>query len=104
MKGRVQKVNILNIMYIEALQHDLIYHMDRDGVTYTVRGIIKDLEANLKDYYFFRCHKGYLVNLAYVESVGEATVQIGEEQIPVAKLRKKELLNEFNRYISEVSK
>ncbi len=104
LKGRVQKVNILNIMYIEALQHDLIYHMDRDGVTYTVRGIIKDLEANLKDYYFFRCHKGYLVNLAYVESVGEATVQIGEEQIPVAKLRKKELLNEFNRYISEVSK
>ena len=103
-EGRVQKVNILNIMYIEALQHDLIYHMDRDGVTYTVRGIIKDLEANLKDYYFFRCHKGYLVNLAYVESVGEATVQIGEEQIPVAKLRKKELLNEFNRYISEVSK
>ena len=104
LKGRVQKVNILNIMYIEALQHDLIYHMDRDGVTYTVRGIIKDLEANLKDYYFFRCHKGYLVNLAYVESVGEATAQIGEEQIPVAKLRKKELLNEFNRYISEVSK
>ena len=104
LKGRVQKVNILNIMYIEALQHDLIYHMDRDGVTYTVRGIIKDLEANLKDYYFFRCHKGYLVNLAYVESVGGATVQIGEEQIPVAKLRKKELLNEFNRYISEVSK
>ena len=104
LKGRVQKVNILNIMYIEALQHDLIYHMDKDGVTYTVRGIIKDLEANLKDYYFFRCHKGYLVNLAYVESVGEATVQIGEEQIPVAKLRKKELLNEFNRYISEVSK
>lgn len=104
LKGRVQKVNILNIMYIEALQHDLIYHMDRDGVTYTVRGIIKDLEANLKDYYFFRCYKGYLVNLAYVESVGEATVQIGEEQIPVAKLRKKELLNEFNRYISEVSK
>lgn len=104
LKGRVQKVNILNIMYIEALQHDLIYHMDRDGVTYTVRGIIKDLKANLKDYYFFRCHKGYLVNLAYVESVGEATVQIGEEQIPVAKLRKKELLNEFNRYISEVSK
>ena len=44
------------------------------------------------------------MNLAYVESVGEATVQIGEEQIPVAKLRKKELLNEFNRYISEVSK
>ena len=104
LKGRVQKVNILNIMNIEALQHDLNYHMDRDGVTYTVRGIIKDLEANLKDYYFFRCHKGYLVNLAYVESVGEATVQIGEEQIPVAKLRKKELLNEFNRYISEVSK
>ena len=57
MKGRVQKVNILNIMYIEALQHDLIYHMDKDGVTYTVRGIIKDLEATLKDYYFFRCHK-----------------------------------------------
>ena len=56
LKGRVQKVNILNIMYIEALQHDLIYHMDRDGVTYTVRGIIKDLEANLKDYYFFRSH------------------------------------------------
>lgn len=104
LKGRVQKVNILNIMYIEALQHDLIYHMDKNGVTYTVRGIIKDLEATLKDYYFFRCHKGYLVNLAYVESVGEATVQIGEEQIPVAKLRKKELLNEFNRYISEVSK
>ena len=31
LKGRVQKVNILNIMYIEALQHDLIYHMDKDG-------------------------------------------------------------------------
>ena len=105
LKGRVQKVNIFKYYVYRSLwQHDLIYHMDKDGVTYTVRGIIKDLEATLKDYYFFRCHKGYLVNLAYVESVGEATAQIGEEQIPVAKLRKKELLNEFNRYISEVSK
>ena len=104
LKGRIQKVNVLEITYIEALQHDLIYHMDEEGVIYTVRGIIKDLEESLKENYFFRCHKGYLINLAYVESVGEATVQIGKDQIPVSKARKKELLNEFNRYISEVSK
>lgn len=104
LKGRIQKVNVLEITYIEALQHDLIYHMEKDGITYTVRGIIKDLEESLKEDYFFRCHKGYLINLAYVESVGEATVQLGKELIPVAKVRKKELLNAFNRYISEVSK
>lgn len=64
--------------------------MDEEGVIYTVRGIIKDLEESLKENYFFRCHKGYLINLAYVESVGEATVQIGKDQIPVSKARKKD--------------
>ena len=48
LKGRVQKVNVMEITYIEALQHDLIYHMEKDRVTYTVKNKRKaDMDENL---------------------------------------------------------
>ena len=66
-----------SICYIESSNHKVELHL-KDGV-FACYDKIGDLEVELQDQ-FFRIHKGYLVNLSYVDgySKSEVTLTNGE--------------------------
>ena len=66
-----------SIYYIESSNHKVELHL-KDGV-FACYAKIGDLEVELQDQ-FFRIHKGYLVNLSYVDgySKSEVTLTNGE--------------------------
>lgn len=94
----VKKLDIRQLYYVESSGHILHYHA-ADGV-YSVRGNMVDLEVELKDNGFFRCNKGYLVNLQYVESVEDSNCRIHKDLLPIARLRRKAFMEALMLYIS----
>lgn len=61
----VVKINIADIYFIEGQRHNVIYHTSRGD--YCSRITMKELEEKLAVHNFFRCAKGYLVNMNHVE-------------------------------------
>lgn len=78
---RIQKVNIRDILYVEALQNYISF--------YTLTGRImslqplKKIESLLPQNEFVRVHKSYIVSLRHVDSVERGRILIGEAIIPV---------------------
>ena len=99
LKNGMQKVELSKLYYVEVLNHDLIFHtMDEEIVT---RGTIAGIEEELKNEHFFRCSKCYLINLAFVENIKEYDVDVAGTVLQVSRSRKKALLDELNKYVSE---
>ena len=53
----------------------------------------KELEEKLAVHNFFRCAKGYLVNMNHVEGFVGSDCVIHNVHIPVSRTRKKEFMN-----------
>lgn len=101
-KGGIRKINIADILYIEVRDHDLYFHTNEGE--FSQRGTMKEMEDALKDGDFFRCNKGYLINLEYVNGVDGSDVIVGNEVVQVSRARKKDLLDALNNHMNEVSK
>ena len=61
------RVKTDDIYYVESEGHVLIYHTKNDD--YRTRGKMGEVEEQLSPFGFFRCNKGYLVNLMHIEGV-----------------------------------
>lgn len=84
------KIAIKDILYIESNKHYIDIHMQEKIQQF--RGRISDCEKGLGDYGFVRVHKGYLVNIRYIESFLPDTVVLdNKERIPVSRNRIEEV-------------
>ena len=87
----VVKIDIADIYYIEGQRHNVIYYTSRGD--YCSRITMKELEEKLAVHNFFRCAKGYLVNMNHVEGFVGSDCVIHNVHIPVSRTRKKEFMN-----------
>ena len=62
------KIPTFGIMYVESSAHDCIFHC-RQNTVFTSRCKLDDVETDINNSKFIRCHKSYLVNMNYVQSV-----------------------------------
>lgn len=83
----VVKIDIADIYFIEGQRHNVIYHTSRGD--YCSRITMKELEEKLAVHNFFRCAKGYLVNMNHVEGFVGSDCVIHNVHIPVSRTRKK---------------
>ena len=98
-----QKLDISRIRFVEVQGHSLLYHT-ADGVV-SAPGSMREVEELLAgDERFFRCNKGYLVNLELVDAVREGNAVLGGEEVQISRSKKKAFLEALNRYINEVGK
>lgn len=88
---------VSDICYIEVIRHYLIYHTINGD--YTVRGVMKEIEENLKNYHFVRSNHCYLVNLKYVESVNGNILKVSGYDLQISRNKKSEFLMKFTRYV-----
>ena len=95
--GASRTVPLDSIYYIESSNHKVELHLKEGGFSCYAK--IGDLERELQDR-FFRIHKGYLVNLAYVEgySKTELTLTNGEKLL-ISKYKYPDFVKAYLRFV-----
>ena len=95
--GTSRTVPLDSIYYIESSNHKVVLRL-KDG-EFSCYAKIRDLEAELGDQ-FCRVHKGYLVNLAYVEgySKTELTLTNGEKLL-ISKYKYPDFVKAYLRFV-----
>ena len=95
--GISRTVPLDSIYYVESSNHKVVLRL-KDG-EFSCYAKIRDLEAELGDQ-FFRVHKGYLVNLAYVEgySKTELTLTSGEKLL-ISKYKYQDFVKAYLRFV-----
>ena len=92
-----RRVRILDIVYVEVINHDLYFHLTEGK--WRVTGTMGEIEKKLLPYHFVRLNSGYLVNLKYVSALhGEYAVVNGEE-LHISRSRKQNFLLQFAKYV-----
>ncbi len=95
--GVNRTVPLDSIYYIESRNHQVTLHL-KDGA-FTCYAKIGDLEAELSDR-FFRIHKGYLVNLSYVEAYSKTELTlINGGKLPLSKYKYQDFVRAYLRFL-----
>jgi len=95
--GKLRKVFVDNIFYIESEGHYLHYHL-ADEVISSLDSL-KNIETTLKTAHFFRCNYGLLVNLAHVDQITGNEAQVGQFQVQISRPRKKAFMAALTKYL-----
>lgn len=95
-------LHVSDIYYIEVIRHYLIYHTINGN--YRARGVMKEMEEQLKKYHFSRSNHCYLINLLYVKSINGTVVKVGDDSLQISRSKKSEFLKEFARFIGGIHK
>lgn len=86
-----------DIMYIEVMGHNLIFHtVDETIESY---GGLSEKEADLSSYDFARCSASILVNLTFVKGLYGDEIAIGNERIRIGRSKKKNFLDQLNTFL-----
>ena len=91
-KSQMYKLPLKTLCYVEVYGHTIIYHTQEEEISITGSRTIKQIEQELTDKGFFRCHQCFLVNLNHVKQYDKESVQIDGKEIPISRSRRKEFL------------
>ena len=93
------RIDVNHIFYLETEEHFLIIKTDQGE--YRMRDTMKNMEAVLTKYGFFRCNNCYLVNLKHVERVDGSTVYVNKEELTISRPRYKAFMEALTKYLGE---
>lgn len=95
----VKKISILELLYIEVINHTLIYHTV--GGIYKVSGQLKKIEEALFDFNFYRCSNSYLINLRHVLEIHGDYIVVGFDRVPLSRRKKKEFMTTLTEFMGQ---
>ena len=95
----LQKLAVSDIYYIESQGHNACYRTTRGR--FLSRITLKELEDSMGGYGFFRCGKGYLVNMKHVDGISGNDCMICGGRIPISRNKKKEFMELLIQYTNE---
>lgn len=91
------KVPLKSIRYIETYNRNLLFHTEQENIICYKR--MKEIERELQDKGFVRCHTSYIVNLFYVKGIKKLDVElITGEIIPISQPKRKEFMERLADY------
>ncbi|MCR5294569.1 MAG: LytTR family DNA-binding domain-containing protein [Lachnospiraceae bacterium] len=91
------RTNTEEIYYIESEGHNIVYHTKTGD--YRIRGKMADLERELGPHGFFRCNKGYLVNLLHIGGVEGSACLVNGEKLLISRARKNDFMAALADYL-----
>jgi DNA-binding LytR/AlgR family response regulator len=92
------KINLKDIRYIESDQRKIKVHTTYDVIEYYYK--ISDLEVELMQDNFFRCHKSFIVNLKYVQSFDNTFITLkNSEKVFVSRYKLADFSKVFMYYL-----
>lgn len=90
-------VSSSDILYIEVMGHDLIFHtIDETIESY---GGLTEKEAELSGCNFARCSASVLVNLSFVKGLYGDEIAVGDSMIRIGRSKKKTFLEQLNTFL-----
>lgn len=93
-----------SIMYVESSDKVVKYNLDNNEEV-TVYEKLVNVESELEDPRFMRCHQSYIVNLDYVEGVDDNDFLLpGEVRVPIRKREKKKIVDKYMEYVKMINK
>ncbi|MDE5933457.1 MAG: LytTR family DNA-binding domain-containing protein [Lachnospiraceae bacterium] len=98
-RGRSIKLDKAHILYVESRQRKALIHTARETVEIyaTMRGLEKELGEQ-----FYRCHRGYLVNLSSITGyTGDTITLCNGEDIYLAREKYQEFVKVYMRYLRD---
>lgn len=98
-KGEVNKIDIGSIVYIETDNRNTLIHTKEKS--YRANMGISKLEKYLEGSTFFRCHNSFLINLEYINKIGQDSVFLEEYEIQVSRHKMKELKIQFTSFLGD---
>ena len=88
-----------SVYYVESSNHKVVLHLT-DGA-FSCYAKIRDLESELRNG-FFRIHKGYLVNLSYVDGYSKTEVTLTNgERLLLSKYKYQDFVKAYLRFLKE---
>ena len=98
-EGGFNKVNIDDVLYIEVISHDIIFHLT-SGDSITTTGTLKKYEEQLINHWFIRCNSCYLVNARKIKRVEKLDIQLANDEIiAISHPKKKSFMESFKQYV-----
>lgn len=95
--GANKAIPLDSIYYLESQSHKIVLYTKDGELIYYAR--IKDLEEELRGN-FCRVHKGYLVNLAYVDEYSKTELILANgTKIPISKYKYEDFVKSYLRFI-----
>lgn len=92
-------ISLNSIYYIESCNHKVVLHL-KEGI-FTCYAKIRDLELELQGR-FFRIHKGYLVNLSYIDGYNKSEVTLTNgEKLLLSKYKYPDFVRNYLRFLEK---
>lgn len=91
-----KRVRILDIIFVEVINHDLYFHLSNDS--FRITGTMGDIEKQLSGHHFVRINAGYLVNLKYVTAVHGEYAVVGGQELRISRSKRQAFMTVFARY------
>lgn len=94
------KIALKSLRYVETFNRKLLLHTEQENIISYKS--MKELEQELSQAGFARCHTSYLVNLFYVKGVQKLEITlITGECIPISQPKRKAFMEQLTRYWGE---
>lgn len=92
------KIFVKDIMYVESQLRKIKIHTTYDVIEYYHK--LSDIEEELKNFNFFKCHRSYIVNLNYVRSYDNVFITLKNgENVYVSKYKLTDFSRAFMYYL-----
>ncbi len=92
------RLDALSLIYIEVLNHALIYHTLEGEINSW--GSLSKLYDELKNDGFIKINKSQIINLRFIKEInGNDIILKNDEKLYVSRSEKKNLVSEFSKYI-----
>lgn len=100
--GGFNKININDVLYVEVISHDIIFHLVDKKDIITI-GTLKKYEEQLNNRWFIRCNSCYLVNAHHIKRVEKLDIILSDDRtISISHPKRKSFMESFRRYVMEV--
>lgn len=99
-RGGRRKINVEEIRFVEVFDHDLVFHMPDEEIE--AKGSMNAIESEFPSQSFFKCSKGCIVNMRYVDAMFGNEIRLGDDRIQVSRARKKGMIDALNEYMESV--
>ncbi len=91
------KVMLKSLRYIETFNRNLLLHTEQEYII--CYKSMKEMERDLQDKGFVRCHTSYIVNLFYIKGVNKLEIElITGEKISISQPKRKVFMEKLTEY------
>ncbi len=94
-----QLIKLTDVLYVESQGNKVYYKGADENIILERRIKLSDVEIEHEKYHFIKCHKSYVVNVAYITKARANYVVLNKNiKIPVSRSEQKHFIEKYHKY------